>query len=74
MPLRSLQRLFKEELGVSPKWSIKRLRFQQALGRLHSGKNVDLAGLAHDLGYFDQAHFNRECCAVMGCSPTAYRR
>lgn len=72
MSERSLQRLFHETLGVSPKWSIQRFRFQRALDQLHAGKRVDFADLALKLGYFDQAHFNRDFKTVMGCSPSKY--
>jgi AraC-like DNA-binding protein len=71
--LRSLQRLFLEYVGVSPKWVIRRYRLQEAAWRLSQGANEPLAHLAADLGYFDQAHLARDFAAVLGCSPSDYR-
>ncbi len=38
------------------------------------GDDVDLAALALDLGYFDQAHFVRDFEAVVGRPPGARAR
>jgi AraC-like DNA-binding protein len=67
---RSLQRLFQEYVGVSPKWVIRRFRLQEAAQQLSTA--TDLARLAHELGYFDQAHFARDFKAVIGSSPSTY--
>lgn len=72
MTERRLQRLFKEFLGVTPKWAIRRHRFQEVLGQLQSGHKLDLTRLAVGLGYYDQAHFNHEFKATMGCSPSSF--
>jgi AraC-like DNA-binding protein len=71
---RTLQRLFSEYVGVSPKWVIRRYRLHEAEKRLAAGQDVDLATLALDLGYSDQAHFVRDFRAVVGRPPAAYRR
>ena len=70
--LRSLQRLFKDYVGVSPKWVIQRYRLHEALARLDAGAAVDLPALALELGYFDQAHFNRQFKAIVGQTPVQY--
>ncbi len=70
--LRSLQRLFLEYVGVSPKWVIRRYRLQEAAWRIARGDNAPLSHLAADLGYFDQAHLARDFVAVLGCSPSDY--
>jgi AraC-like DNA-binding protein len=69
---RSLQRLFREYVGVSPKWVIKRFRLHQALDRVSAGEEVDWSELALELGYFDQAHFIRDFKAIIGEPPTGY--
>lgn len=69
---RTLQRLFREYVGVSPKWVICRYRLHEAEQRLAAGEKVDLATLAQDLGYFDQAHFARDFRAFVGRPPSAY--
>lgn len=71
---RALQRLFQQYAGVGPKWVIKRYRMHEAVAQLQSGAAPELAQLALDLGYFDQAHFIREFTALIGKPPGAYRR
>ena len=68
---RALQRLFREYVGVSPKWVIQRYRLFEAAERLASGESEG-ARVAHELGYFDQAHFIRDFKAMVGRSPTAF--
>ncbi len=69
---RSLQRLFSNYVGVSPKWVIQRFRLQEATWRLAVRGPVDLAALAAELGFFDQAHFTRNFTKLVGMSPLAY--
>jgi AraC-like DNA-binding protein len=72
--LRSLQQLFSEYVGVSPKWVIRRFRLHEAADRLASGMDADLAALAHSLGYFDQAHFTSDFRKLVGQTPSHYRK
>jgi AraC-like DNA-binding protein len=51
---------------------IKRYRLHEAAARL--GGAVDMAALALELGYFDQAHFIRDFKAVVGQPPGRYAR
>jgi AraC-like DNA-binding protein len=69
---RSLQRLFRNYVGVSPKWVIRRHRLQQAAERAAQGRRVDWAALAVELGYFDQSHLIKEFRRQLGCSPAEY--
>jgi len=71
---RALQRLFRRYVGVSPKWVIRRSRLQNAAEALASRQEVDLAGLALELGYADQAHFVRDFRELVGTTPGAYAR
>ena len=73
MGVRSLQLLFSEYVGVSPKWVIRRFRLHEAADRLAAGGDVDLAALAQGLGYFDQAHFTSDFRRLVGQSPGRYR-
>jgi AraC-like DNA-binding protein len=73
MSVRSLQELFSEYVGVSPKWVIRRFRLHEAADRLAQGADVDLAALAQGLGYFDQAHFTSDFRRLVGKSPGRYR-
>ncbi len=71
---RTLQRLFADYVGVSPKWVLKRYRMHEAAERIAAGEADDGAALAADLGYFDQPHFIRDFTAQIGVSPSAYER
>lgn len=70
--VRTLQRLFNDYVGVSPKWVINRYRLHEAVERLAQDRPVDRAQLALDLGYFDQAHFIRDFKSVTGRTPSEY--
>lgn len=69
---RTLQRLFSDYVGVSPKWVINRYRLHEALERASAGESIDWTSLALDLGYFDQAHFIRDFKKLVGKTPTEY--
>ena len=72
--LRSLQRLVREQLGLTPKWLIRRYRMQEAAAALASPTPPPLAELAASLGFTDQAHLTREFRAVIGETPRRYAR
>lgn len=72
VPVRTLQRLFKEHIGVAPKWVLRRFRIQEAAERAMRDPDVSFAALAHALGYADQAHFARDFRAHVGKTPTEY--
>lgn len=69
---RTLQRLTSRRVGLSPKWLIQRRRLHDAADRLRAGDDVDLARVAAELGYADQAHFTRDFRAVTGLTPGAF--
>lgn len=69
---RSLQRLFAEHVGMSPKQVIRRYRLLEAAESVATGADVSWAQLATDLGYSDQAHLTREFTAAFGVSPARY--
>ncbi len=70
--VRSLQRLFSQYVGISPKWVIRRYRLHELLEQMHSGKRLDWVQLAVELGYFDQAHLINDFKAITGFAPTEY--
>jgi AraC-like DNA-binding protein len=72
LSVRSLQRLFSDYVGVSPKWVMRRARLHEAALRADGGEPVDWAALAVDLGYADQAHLTREFTATIGVPPSRY--
>ena len=72
MSARTLQRLFRRYVGVSPKWVLQRYRLHEAAERIAEGRDGDWARTALELGYFDQAHFIRDFKALVGASPAQY--
>jgi AraC-like DNA-binding protein len=68
---RALQRLCARRLGLTPKWLIQRRRLQEATAALRGGR-ADLAVLAADLGYTDQAHFTTDFRTVTGTTPAGF--
>ncbi|MDQ4137924.1 MAG: helix-turn-helix domain-containing protein [Actinomycetota bacterium] len=71
---RSVQRALRATLGKGPKWVSRRIRLQEIARILATEPDVDLAALAADLGYADQAHLIRDFRDVAGTTPGAYRR
>jgi AraC-like DNA-binding protein len=72
--VRTLQRLFRRWVGVSPKWVLQRLRLQEAAERVDEAGAEDAAATAVELGYYDQAHFINDFRAGVGRSPRRYAR
>ncbi len=66
---RSLQRLTARRIGLGPKWLIQRRRLHEVAGRLRGAEPPDLARVAADLGYSDQAHLTRDFRQVTGLTP-----
>jgi AraC-like DNA-binding protein len=73
---RSLQRLFRGYVGVTPSWVLKRGRLHAAAERVAEqaavGVPVVWAELAAELGYTDQAHFIHDFRRAVGESPARY--
>jgi AraC-like DNA-binding protein len=74
LTVRSLQRLFAEHVGCTPKWAIRIYRLNDAALRITTEEARDYAGLAVQLGYSDQSHFIRDFAAVTGQSPGEFAR
>ena len=70
--VRGLQRVFRDCVGVSPKWVVRCYRMHEALDWL--ARDPSLAELAFALEYSDQAHFSRDFKRIVGQTPAAYRR
>lgn len=70
---RTLQRIFSQYVGVSPKWVIRRYRLHEAAEQLAGGA-ISCARMALELGYFDQAHFIKDFKSIVDKSPAEYAR
>jgi AraC-like DNA-binding protein len=72
--IRTLERNFKQSSGYSVKDVSGLMRFEQVRNQLWLYPNSNLAGLAHELGYTDQAHLSREFKRYSGTTPAAFAR
>ncbi|MFZ3330498.1 MAG: helix-turn-helix domain-containing protein [Candidatus Acidiferrales bacterium] len=72
--MRSIQRIFNDYVGVSPKWVIRRYRLHEAIEKFNSCSRPDWAQLALELGYFDQAHLINDFRSIVGYSPSQYQK
>ncbi len=71
----TLEKKFKEKVGLSPKTYGNIIRFNQALLGICQGKeNQRLTDLAYQYGYYDQSHFIRSFKNITGLSPHQFIR
>lgn len=71
---RHFARRFRDSTGFGPDRFRRIARFQRFVGRLTRSPNDDLAGLAVDSGYSDQAHLARDVRDFADTSPGELRR
>jgi AraC-like DNA-binding protein len=71
---RQFRRRSQAAVGYSPKTLQRVLRFHRFVRLLDAAPAPDLAALAADAGYADQAHLTRECSALSGYTPAALAR
>ena len=70
---RQLRRRCHDTVGYGPKTLQRVLRFRRFVSRIDAG-DVDLAAIAADVGYSDQAHLTRECAEMAGLTPAVLAR
>jgi len=62
-------KLFNEEVGLTPKLFQRIRRFQEVLRIVHDSSRVEWSRVAHQCGYYDQAHFIHETGELTGHTP-----
>src|SRR3954451_24752961 len=69
---RQLRRRFRHSVGYGPKTLDRVLRFRRFVSQTPAvvAGDGDLARIAADLGYADQAHMSRDCRRLSGLTPT----
>ena len=72
--VRTLERRFKQAAGYTIKHLSGLTRFEQVRNHLWRHPTTDLARLAQELGYADQAHLSREFRRYSGTTPAAFMR
>ena len=70
---RSLERLFKHTIGISPKKYLRILRFEKTIEMLNNFDGNNLSDIAYDIGYADQSHFNKEFKDFSGFTPQTFQ-
>ena len=70
---RQLRRRFQAATGYGPKTLERVLRFRRFVDAVDAGR-TDLAELAFEAGYADQAHMTRETTRLTGVPPLAFMR
>ncbi|NIG53865.1 helix-turn-helix domain-containing protein [Chitinophaga sp. Cy-1792] len=72
MTERTLQRMFKTNIGIPPKLYFRICRFQAALDHVRSQEFTSLTQIAHQHSYADQAHFIRDFRMFTGTTPKQF--
>jgi AraC-like DNA-binding protein len=62
------------KVGIPPKKLTRFYRFGHVLHSIDPVQLVDWTRIAHESGFYDQSHFNKEFVAFTGHSPTDYLR
>jgi AraC-like DNA-binding protein len=70
---RTLERAFRDRVGLPPRTFQRILRLQSALSALRSDARRSIAEVAFASGYADHAHLTREFRSFIGCTPSDFR-
>ena len=57
--VRTLERLFKKHIGISPKLFYKIRQFEKASHSVLYDKDIKFTEIAYETNYYDQAHFTK---------------
>ncbi len=76
---RTMDRIFKQNVGTHPKEFIQIVRFQEVLKRLRSAASgqtppESLLRIAYELGYYDHAHLTNEFKRYSGVTPSEWEK
>lgn len=71
---RQLRRRCQAAVGYGPRMLNRVLRFRRFVSRIDAGGDFDLATIAAEAGYADQAHLTRESSELAGLTPAALAR
>lgn len=71
--VRTVQRLARRYVGLTPAAMIRRRRLQETTEQLRLDPTLNLANLAAELGYSDHAHLARDFRNTLNATPTRYR-
>ena len=69
---RQFERVFAEQIGISPKQYLKIIRFQFAIFQKQQNIELNMTELSLESGYFDQSHFINDFKSFCGLTPKQY--
>jgi AraC-like DNA-binding protein len=69
---RQLERKFNAAVGLSPKMLARIIRFQNTLQLIEKREFTSFTGVAHEGGFYDQAHFIKDFKEFTGLNPKQY--
>jgi len=72
--VRTLERKFKASSGHTMKDVSGLIRFEQVRNRIWENPEINISGLAYELGYADQSHLNREFKRFSGLTAAAFAK
>jgi AraC-like DNA-binding protein len=72
--VRTLQKLFKDYVGVPAKWAIERTRIVEVVRALEHRQTCDLATIATEFAYYDQSHMTNAFRRSTGVTPREFHR
>ena len=72
MSARHFQRRFTAQIGLPPKLYARTARFDAALTAHRRDPTRRWTDIVHEAGYFDQAHFVRECHKLVNAAPSQF--
>jgi methylphosphotriester-DNA--protein-cysteine methyltransferase len=72
MSARHFQRRFTAQIGLPPKLYARTARFDAALTAHRKDPARRWTEIVHEAGYFDQAHFVRECHSLVNAAPSQF--
>lgn len=70
---RRLERVFRNETGLSPKALSRIVRFNHAKRLIEQNPGISLAELTHEAGFCDQSHFSKTFKEMFGITPGTFK-
>ena len=72
LSIRQFERVFREKVGIPPKFYARIVRFHAALAAKQESADRRWTDVAHELGYCDQMHMIRDFRNFSGENPTRF--
>lgn len=69
---KQFERKFSEYIGLNPKQFLRIVRLHNSIHAYQNNPNVKLTQIAHDCGFYDQAHFSNEFKQLTGLTPKEF--